>query len=63
MRHKRPDEWYALHEVFYDDEGRVTSFTQEPLDISGDTVVEVYQYLALIEDSLKKYPEVLDFEG
>jgi len=63
MRHKRPEVWYALHEVFYDDEGRVTGWTQEPTDVSGETVEEIYHYIKLIGDSLSKHPEVLDFEG
>lgn len=62
MRHTKPGEWYALHEVYYDDDGRVISWTQEPLDISGESVEEIYHYIKLIGDSLSKYPEVLDFE-
>lgn len=34
VRHHEPEEWYALHEVFYDAAGRPTMMTADPIDFA-----------------------------
>lgn len=36
VRHHEPSEWYGLHEVYYDDDGKPTSMTADPVDFVCD---------------------------
>lgn len=37
--------YFAAHEVYYDERGRVTNWTQEPIDITGNSRQEVLKTL------------------
>ena len=37
--------YFAVHEVFYDDKGKVTNWTADPIDIVGDNKSEVVKTL------------------
>lgn len=37
--------YYAIHEVFYDNTGKITSWTEDPVDIVGDSKNDVMRIL------------------
>lgn len=39
------DEWYAIHEVYYDNEGHPVSVTAEPEPALGDTLEDLEEDL------------------
>ncbi len=47
MRHKDEDgtEWYGVHEVFYDDDGKIFAWTEEKLSPFGETSGELQDEL------------------
>ena len=36
---------FALHEVFYDDKGKITSWTEQPIDIVGESKADIERAL------------------
>jgi len=42
----RKGEEYAIHEVYYDDQGAVETCTVEPVGVAGDTLAELREDLA-----------------
>ena len=50
--------WYAIHEVFYDNDGQVQSYSEEPLKIIGEDIHEVKSQLKRIVEDIEK--DVLD---
>lgn len=41
IKHDDAEVYYGLHEVYYNDDGLVTMWTEKPVRISGDTAEEV----------------------
>ena len=55
-QHKNPKDgyWYAVHEVYYDmPEKNSHSWTEEPIDIVGDTKKEVIEILEMMLKDVK----------
>ncbi|WP_428086493.1 hypothetical protein [Candidatus Thioglobus sp.] len=46
------DESFAIHEAFYDDDGKVETITQDPCSPSGETISELKEDLKYFEKSL-----------
>jgi hypothetical protein len=38
-------EWYSIREVFYNDDDTIYAYTQKPVDIGGDTIEDIREYL------------------
>ncbi len=53
-------EYYGIHEVYYDDDGKPEMVTVDPIGPAGDTLKELKCDLAYMLDALKK--PVLDYE-
>lgn len=47
-------EWFSVREVFYNDDGSIFAYTEEPVDISGESTEELKQYTQWILDCLDK---------
>jgi len=47
---------YAIHEVFYDKDGKVESWTSNPIDPSGESKAEVIRVLEMMIKDIKKAP-------
>jgi len=61
IRHKNDgDEWLAIHEVYYDDDGSSELTTQDPSDIVGETVESLRDTLEYMLESLDK--SILNYE-
>ncbi len=46
--------YFAIHEVFYDDHGKVTNWTADPIYVSGENKLEVNRTLEqMLEDTSK----------
>lgn len=46
--------YFAIHEVFYDEAGKIVSWTEKPVDIIGDSKEEVIKIVKMmLEDSYK----------
>lgn len=55
-------ESYALHEAFYDDNGKVDTWTEEPTTPYGETVDELIGHLEQMLADAKKFKEdILDY--
>ena len=37
--------YFAIHEVFYNNKGKITSFTENPIDIVGESEVDIKSIL------------------
>ena len=60
VKHKKDDAvWYSVHEVFYNDNGGITFYTENPITIFGETVEEVKSQLEMITKDIEKH-EVID---
>lgn len=51
---------FGIHEVFYNTKGEVTGFTQEPVDVSGDSLEELELVLQHFARALRE--PVLDYD-
>lgn len=38
-------EWFSIREVFYNDDGNIYGYTEAPVDIVGESVDELREYL------------------
>jgi len=46
IKHDKASPFYfTLHEVYYDDKGKITNWTIEPIDITGETKSEIVKML------------------
>ena len=52
--------WYAIHEVYYNDDGEVNGWKENPDYARGDDLEDLTAYLGLMTEALK-HP-VLDYE-
>jgi len=47
-------DWYTVREVFYNKDGSIYAHTEEPVDISGESVEGIREYVEWILDCLDK---------
>jgi hypothetical protein len=60
VKHEKDDTvWYAVHEVFYNENGGINGYTENPITIVGDTVEDVKSQLEMIAKDIEKH-EVID---
>ena len=46
--------YFAIHEVFYDKHGKVTGWTVDPINVSGESQLEVTKTLKqMLEDTME----------
>lgn len=48
------EEYYSIREVFYNKDGEIYAYTTEPVDIAGESVEEVKEYLQWCLDCIDK---------
>ena len=48
------DDWYSIHEVFYDKDGNVDGMTKQPVSVGGNTIEELKWTLTKMLKSLDK---------
>ncbi len=46
--------YFAVHEVFYDEKGRITAWTEDAINITGDTAKDVNKTLRQISEDTKQ---------
>lgn len=46
----------AVHEVYYDKEGKITGLTETPRTLTGDSVDDIEEDLKLILEQLRRHP-------
>jgi hypothetical protein len=55
--------WYGLHEVYYNKKNQIWAWTEDPVDVTGDTVDELEQALTtMLTDVTRSKKDVLDFD-
>ena len=60
VKHEKDDAvWYAVHEVFYNDNGGINGYTEDPITVLGETVEDVKSQLEMIMKDIEKH-EVID---
>ena len=47
-------EWYSVREVFYNDDNSIYAYTMEPVDISGESISDLYEYCQWVLNCLDK---------
>ena len=47
-------DWYSVREVFYNDDNTIYVYTREPINISGESIEELKEYVQWILDCLDK---------
>ena len=47
-------DWLSIREAFYNSKGELTSYTSEPVDVSGETVKELQRTLKWMGEALSK---------
>ena len=55
------EEWYAIHEVFYNDDGKIIGWTKDPIEVVADNAEGVDQVLQMMSSDIHKYP-VLSYD-
>lgn len=50
--------WYGIHEAYYDDNGKVVSWTMRPVEVAGNSIQELRKTLEQMLECLDK--EVID---
>jgi tetrahydromethanopterin S-methyltransferase subunit H len=53
--------WYSVREVFYNDDGSIYAYTQNPVGISGETIEDLREYTQWILNCLDT-PILIDGE-
>ena len=51
---KSKDDWYQIHEVYYDKDNNVSGWAENGTTVSGDTIDEIRSSLELMLKSLDK---------
>ena len=63
MKHNDTPAWYALHEVYYNDDGKIMFWDVDPVEMKGDTRHELFSYLIMcLKDMWRCRHDVLDYE-
>ena len=56
VKHEKDDSvWYSVHEVFYNENGGINGFTEEPITILGETAEDVKTQLEMIMTDIEKH--------
>jgi hypothetical protein len=65
MRHKKAKEdYFGLHEVYYDENDNVMGYSENPLTGLFDSVEElIVSHRMMVEDAEKRKEKIIDFEG
>jgi len=48
------DDWYQIHEVYYDKDGKIKGWTENGATVAGNTLVELRDSLEMMLKSLDK---------
>ena len=48
------DEWFTVREVFYNKDGSIYAYTEEAVDVSGESIDEIKEYLEWCLKSLEQ---------
>ena len=60
VKHEKDDTvWYSVHEVFYNENGGINGYTEDPITVLGETVEDVILQLQMIMKDIEKH-EVID---
>ena len=51
---------YGIHEVFYDDNGNIEGCTEEPIDVSADSLEELKEVYNMMAEAFEQ--EVVEYE-
>jgi len=54
-------DWYSVREVIYNDDKSIYAYTEEPVDICGESIDDLREYCQWIIDCLDK-PILIDGE-
>ena len=65
VRHKSPSgDWYAMHEVYYGDDGKVWGWTMQHTKPYGETIEELISSLEqMIMDAQRFKDDVIDYDS
>ena len=65
IRHKSDSgDWYAIHEVYYDNEGKTTAWTVNAQEPFGESVDELISSLKMmLADAERSKDDVIDYDS
>lgn len=55
-----PEEYYSIHEAYYNDEGKLDGWTEKSISPGGSTLEELKNDLEMMLEALNK--EIIDWE-
>ncbi len=64
VRHRdKAEDYYEIHEVYYDENGKIDGVTEESIKPYGDTVEELIEHLEqLLKDAVRSKEDVLNYD-
>ena len=63
IKHKKnKTTWYSVHEVFYNEDGSIYSYTEDPITIVGETEAEAVDQAEQILRDIKDTPVLVASE-
>jgi hypothetical protein len=57
------DGWFMIHEVYYDENNKIVSWTENPVAPAGETIEDLRKELQLFLDALNKPVLIKDSRG
>lgn len=54
--------WYGVHEVFYNEDKSIWSYTLDAVDITGETEEELKKYLGMVVNDINRAPILIESE-
>jgi hypothetical protein len=54
--------WFGVHEVYYNAEGEIYTYTIEAMDLTGETEAELKEYIDMIQRDVNRAPILIQSE-
>ena len=54
--------WFGVHEVYYNQEGCIYTYTIEAMDLTGETEGELKEYIDMIQRDVNRSPILIQSE-
>jgi hypothetical protein len=54
--------WYGVHEVFYNEDGNIYTYTENAMDLIGETEEYVKSYVDMVQKDINRLPILVESE-
>lgn len=59
LRDDLDEDWYEVHEVYYNEKKELILCTENPISLSGESLEDVVENIGMILKDIKKHPILL----